>query len=171
MVNIHHCSESDNALSLLPEWVYHAHCVCVYPTALYQLKWVRIAFQTAIIIYTYIGLYIQYSALPLECHLKTTNLHCLPSAVKESMNSVVVLLAIFSLTVGQDILADTWHSWRERYRKVYSSAGEAARRQQIWMRNFEKISSHNSRNHSYSVNLNQFADFVSQTHYPPTSCI
>ena len=89
------------------------------------------------------------------------------------MNGIVVFLVVVSVAAGQDVSADTWHSWKARYRKVYSNDREAASRQEIWRRNSERISHHNSGNHSFTIKLNQFADLVSQTHKPHTlhTCI
>jgi hypothetical protein len=45
--------------------------------------------------------------------------------------------------------------------KVYLNESEEASRKQIWLRNLLKISDHNSRNLTFVMELNQFADLVS----------
>ena len=81
-------------------------------------------------------------------------------------NTVVVLLGIASVTLGQDTEQDTWHAWKIHHRKVYSSESEAAIRKQTWLKNVHRISHHNSRNATFTLNLNQFSDLVSSKHSP-----
>lgn len=73
----------------------------------------------------------------------------------------VVLLVVVSVTASHETLLDKWHSWKVRYRKVYSNDREAAYRKQIWLRNIREISHHNSENHTYVMKLNLFSDLVS----------
>ena len=72
-----------------------------------------------------------------------------------------MFLAVVSFTVPLAAPLEVWHSWIKRYKKVYSSEREEARRKQIWLGNVLNISEHNSKNLTFVIQLNQFADLVS----------
>ena len=65
------------------------------------------------------------------------------------------------VAVGQAGTREKWHLWKERHNKVYLNESEEASRKQTWLRNLLKISDHNSRNVTFVMELNQFADLVS----------
>ena len=76
------------------------------------------------------------------------------------MRVLVVLLAVVGL--GQTDLLQEWQWWKEINQKVYSTEDEVVSRKEIWMRNARKISEHNSRNETFVMQLNKFADLVSR---------
>ena len=78
-----------------------------------------------------------------------------------SMRGIVVFLAVVSVAVGLAGTWEGWHLWQQRHKKVYLNESEEASRKQIWLRNLLKISDHNSRNLTFVMELNQFADLVS----------
>ena len=81
-----------------------------------------------------------------------------------AMKGIAVLLALVCLAVGEDAILGTWHSWKNRHRKVYSSAEEETRRMETWLGNLHEISRHNSlENQAFELKLNQFADMVSSS--------
>ena len=77
------------------------------------------------------------------------------------MRGTVVFLAVVSAAVGLVGTQEAWYLWKERHKKEYLNESEEASRKQIWLRNFLKISDHNSRNQTFVMQLNQFADMVS----------
>jgi C1A family cysteine protease len=74
------------------------------------------------------------------------------------MRGITIFLTIVSVAVGQAGTREKWHLWKERHMKVYLNESEEASRKQIWLRNLLKISDHNSRNLTFVMELNQFAD-------------
>ena len=96
----------------------------------------------------------------------------MPVVFHRNMNcpGLVVFLAIVSLTAAQvTLLENKWHSWKERHRKLYSSVKEEADRKQTWLRNVREILHHNSGNHTFMMQPNQFSDMVS--HYNTDAAI
>ena len=76
------------------------------------------------------------------------------------MRGLVVFLAVVSVVLGKTALLAMWDSWLERHQKTYSES-EASTRKIIWMKNAQRILHLNSKNYSFVMQLNQFADLVS----------
>ncbi|KAK1427443.1 hypothetical protein QVD17_16129 [Tagetes erecta] len=64
-------------------------------------------------------------------------------------------------TTNEEINA-MYMSWRVKHGKFYNSVGENTKRFQIFNANFRYIEQHNSRNSSYKLGLNKFADMSPQ---------
>ena len=55
-----------------------------------------------------------------------------------------------------------WYSWKLDHEKFYQDSNQETMRRMIWYENYRLISQHNSAaNHSYALELNEFADLVS----------
>ena len=55
-----------------------------------------------------------------------------------------------------------WYSWKLDHEKFYQDSNQENMRRMIWYENYRLISQHNSAaNHSYALELNEFADLVS----------
>jgi C1A family cysteine protease len=89
------------------------------------------------------------------------------------------LLGLFQLCFSVDNF--NWESWKIQQNKTYSSEKEEDYRYSIWKSNIEIISTHNSKNLSYTMGLNQFSDmtpeefksrlgFLKSSEYPFTIC-
>ena len=81
-------------------------------------------------------------------------------------SGVAVFLAVVALTAAHGMLLDKWHSWKERHKKLYSTVREEEDRKQTWLTNVREILRHNSGNHTFVMQPNQFCDMVS--HYIPS---
>lgn len=52
----------------------------------------------------------------------------------------------------------TFNTWAARHGKAYSSASERLHRLEIWLENARDIHSHKNEGHSWTMELNEFAD-------------
>jgi len=83
----------------------------------------------------------------------------------KTFNFILLLVAVFFVIsfvcVEQDekILKKIFRSWAKKHKKSYSSA-EFPTRFAIFKENYLWIENHNSKNFSYKVGLNHFADLT-----------
>ena len=80
--------------------------------------------------------------------------------IRRSMNALFLLAltgAVFSRPLDD---REQWHLWKSTNGKFYAHPNEESARRQIWLENSARIQDHNAGNHSFTLNLNQFADMV-----------
>jgi len=91
------------------------------------------------------------------------------------MKAVTAFLALFGvLSKGESLwkkeftneeyltmnTAQVFKDWSSEFTKVYTNVEETAHRYSIWLSNLERIAQTNSRQYSYKLRLNQFADLT-----------
>jgi len=70
---------------------------------------------------------------------------------------IITLLSLLASVVASSAYP-TFFEWAETNNKVYNSNEEVYTRKQIYDENVAKISQHNRENHSWSMDVNEFAD-------------
>ena len=75
----------------------------------------------------------------------------------------LVLILIAPLVHAAIQHPEEWQLWKSQHGKSYQSQREELERHLIWLANREYINGHNKNSHEigYSLQLNQFADWVS----------
>jgi len=53
-----------------------------------------------------------------------------------------------------------WQQWKTKYSKSYVDEAEESVRKLIWQDNWLFVKKHNSENHTFTVEINKFADLV-----------
>jgi len=91
------------------------------------------------------------------------------------MKAVATFLALFGILSKGDNLwkkeftndeylamntAQVFKDWSKDFQRVYSTVEETAHRYSVWLSNLERIAQTNSRQYSYKLRLNQFADLT-----------
>lgn len=71
-----------------------------------------------------------------------------------------ILIALIGVTFAAPMDAE-WQQWKTKYDKTYKNEVEESERKLIWMDSWKFVQKHNSENHSFTVDTNQFADLVS----------
>lgn len=79
---------------------------------------------------------------------------------------VLAVLALSSVLCAQcQSFTDEWGMWKQTHGKTYLDTEEEGARKMVWMENYRLIREHNSKNLSYTLDLNEFADMVSDASY------
>jgi len=74
------------------------------------------------------------------------------------------VLLLFAAIIGLSFsttLDDEWVTWKSTYAKVYDDEAMESVRRLVWENNWQFVQQHNSEGHSYEVEMNEFADLVS----------
>ena len=71
----------------------------------------------------------------------------------------ILLLCPASAAVKE---AEEWRLWKAKYGKAYLSIGEQTQRQKIWLLNRELVKEHNSKESTFELELNWFADMTAE---------
>ena len=53
-----------------------------------------------------------------------------------------------------------WQEWKTKYSKSYVDEAEESVRKLVWQHNWLFVMKHNSENHTFTVETNEFADLV-----------
>jgi len=79
---------------------------------------------------------------------------------------VVTLLIAVTYSQAALLFQQEWGSWKDYHGKTYSTNIEEARRQMAWQDNLMYVTKHNMEaaqgKHTYTVDMNQFADLTNQ---------
>lgn len=88
--------------------------------------------------------------------------------MRRSTFSLLALLAailLIPVSYGSvsrlEITEADWKEWKQRHQKMYGDESEEYMRRSVWLDNFEKITAHNQAGLGFSLELNEFADMVS----------
>ena len=76
---------------------------------------------------------------------------------------LAAVAAVPQLSAGES--NQTFNSWAARHGKVYETASERLRRLEIWLENAHDIRAHQNEGHSWTMELNEFADLRCGTLY------
>jgi len=81
------------------------------------------------------------------------------------MQKTILLFALlavsgFALSVHFEELNMLWGTWKALHNKAYTSDAEDAARYAIFVDNYDKIIQHNTKQSSYKLRLNEFADLT-----------
>ena len=70
---------------------------------------------------------------------------------------------MITTALGRNSLHEEWRDWKERHGKAYVDEASERERRSTWRENYDLVAKHNreSRNHGFTLALNQFADLVS----------
>ena len=71
-----------------------------------------------------------------------------------------ILFALVGFTFAAQLDVE-WQQWKAKYGKTYLGDAEESVRQLVWLDNWQFVQKHNSENHTFTVETNQFADLVS----------
>ena len=71
--------------------------------------------------------------------------------------SILFTLIGVSLAVNLDV---EWQQWKTKYVKTYADEAEESVRRLVWLDNWQFVQKHNSENHTFTVETNEFADLV-----------
>ena len=80
-----------------------------------------------------------------------------------AMKLLIVLAAVIGLTFAS--LDDDWASWKSQYTKSYEDEATESVRRLVWEDNWRFVQQHNSEGHSFEVEMNEYADLVSDTRW------
>ena len=81
--------------------------------------------------------------------------------VRKILRMFVIFVALYPYvsTASEPLtVADQFHSFQQKYHKVYASPEIAHYRQQIFADNLAKIQQHNAENHAWRLGINEYAD-------------
>ena len=73
---------------------------------------------------------------------------------------LVLLVAYVGVLHGHPALE--WWQWNTEHSRQYQSRSEEAARRDTWMTNYEYVQNYNAKSGATRLELNQFADLVSQ---------
>ena len=73
----------------------------------------------------------------------------------------MILAAVIGVTFSLD---DEWARWKAQYDKSYDDEALESVRRLVWEDNLRFVQQHNSEGHSFEVEMNEFADLVSDAH-------
>lgn len=76
------------------------------------------------------------------------------------MKSFLLLTAIIGVVLSTT-LDDEWELWKSKYNKEYEDEAAESVRRLVWENNLQFVQQHNSEDHSYEVEMNEFSDLVS----------
>ena len=71
-----------------------------------------------------------------------------------------ILLALISVSFAAQLDVE-WQQWKTKYAKTYQDEAEESVRKLVWLDNRQFVQKHNSENHTFTVETNEFADLVS----------
>lgn len=71
-----------------------------------------------------------------------------------------ILFALIAVSFAVQ-LDEEWQQWKKNYAKTYADEAEESVRKLVWLDNWKFVQKHNSENHTFTVETNQFADLVS----------
>ena len=73
------------------------------------------------------------------------------------------LLIVFATVIGVTFatLDDDWGLWKSQYTKSYEDEATESVRRLVWEDNWRFVQQHNSEGHSFEVEMNEYADLVS----------
>lgn len=77
------------------------------------------------------------------------------------MKSFLFWAAIIGV-VFSDALDDEWELWKSKYAKEYQDEAAESVRRLMWQNNWQFVQQHNSEGRNYEMELNEFADLVSE---------
>ena len=88
-----------------------------------------------------------------------------------AMNGKLCLLfALIGISLAVKIDQEVeWQQWKTKYSRSYVGEAEESVRKLVWQDNWLFVKKHNSENHTFTVELNEFADLVrkkSNSHSP-----
>ena len=71
-------------------------------------------------------------------------------------------LSIFFAFIGLTFAFEEveWQQWKTKHSKLYADEAEESVRKLIWQDNYLFVQKHNSENHTFTVETNEFADLV-----------
>lgn len=74
----------------------------------------------------------------------------------------VMKLSIFFAFIGLTFAFEEveWQQWKTKHSKLYADEAEESVRKLIWQDNYLFVQKHNSENHTFTVETNEFADLV-----------
>ena len=79
------------------------------------------------------------------------------------MKLLIVLATVIGVTIAT--LDDDWDLWKSQYTKSYKDAATESVRRLVWEDNWRFVQQHNSEGHSFEVEMNKYADLVSDGCY------
>ena len=78
-----------------------------------------------------------------------------------TLMKVLLLFAAVSLGVSASATLDyEWTAWKAQYGKMYEDEASESIRRLVWENNWRFVQQHNSEEHSFSLEMNEFADLV-----------
>ena len=72
-----------------------------------------------------------------------------------------ILLALIGVSFASKLDVE-WQQWKAKYGKTYQVDAEESVRKLIWLDNWKFVQKHNSENHTFTVETNEFADLVAK---------
>ena len=76
------------------------------------------------------------------------------------MKVLIVLATVMGVTFAS--LDDDWALWKSQYTKSYEDEATESVRRLVWEDNWRFVQQHNSEGHSFEVEMNEYADLVSE---------
>ena len=76
------------------------------------------------------------------------------------MKSFLLITAVVGI-VFSATLDDEWELWKSKYSKEYEDDAAESVRRLVWESNWQFVQQHNSEEHSFEVEINEFSDLVS----------
>lgn len=72
-----------------------------------------------------------------------------------------ILFALIGFTLAVKIDQEVeWQQWKSKHSKSYADEAEESVRKLIWQDNYLFVQKHNSEDHTFTVETNEFADLV-----------
>jgi len=68
-----------------------------------------------------------------------------------------ILFALIGLSFALEV---EWQQWKTKHSKSYADEAEESVRKLIWQDNYLFVQKHNSENHTFTVETNEYADLV-----------
>ena len=81
-----------------------------------------------------------------------------------------ILFALVGFTFAAQLDVE-WQQWKAKYGKTYLDDAEESVRQLVWQDSWQFVQKHNSENHTFTVETNQFADLVSSAAHVTCVCM
>ena len=70
-----------------------------------------------------------------------------------------ILFALIGVSFAASLDVE-WQQWKTKYAKTYADEAEESVRRLVWLDNWQFVQKHNSENHTFTVETNEFADLV-----------
>ena len=70
-----------------------------------------------------------------------------------------ILFALIGVSFAASLDVE-WQQWKTKYTKSYADDAEESVRRLVWLDNWQFVQKHNSENHTFTVETNEFADLV-----------
>ena len=78
------------------------------------------------------------------------------------MKVLIILAAVIGVTFSATVtLEEEWAGWKLQYTKSYEDEAIESVRRLVWEDNWRFVQQHNGEGHSFEVEMNEFADLVS----------